>query len=121
MRLWNPADVAFQFYRWSAQDTLPSPDEIIANCLLYFFTGSTTSSTYLYYTFQGQGKGWRDEGTDVPGAFGGGPYDIVHTNEEGFRLLYRNVVHFRLLKAGGMLRLLFEWRRPNSRRPLCCA
>lgn len=35
--------------RWSAPDSALSIDFVIANCMLYWFTGKITSSFWLYY------------------------------------------------------------------------
>lgn len=67
-------------YRWSSPDTHPSTDKVIANCMLYWFTGNITSSFWLYYDRR---SGTREEGdllekTEItqPVAFGCGPYEI---------------------------------------------
>ena len=38
-----------QFYRWTGPDTHPSVDEVVANGMIYYLTGSLTSSFWLYY------------------------------------------------------------------------
>jgi epoxide hydrolase len=64
-------------YRWSAPGTHLPTDFVIANCLLYWFTGSLTSSFWLYYLFNsGNGAEYQSLGGKIeqPTAIGFGKF-----------------------------------------------
>jgi hypothetical protein len=77
------AYISEKFYRWSSPTTHPSLDELLTSCLLYWFSGSITSSFWLYYnssTLSVKGGGdvaeSMDDNVQVPSAVGLGPYEI---------------------------------------------
>lgn len=92
-------------YRWSSPETHLLPDFVIANCMLYWFTGSITSSFWLYYLRRsGDGQESKNLETtkiDQPVAFGCGNYEIHWPVRKVFDMQLTDIRSWKVLKKGG--------------------
>ena len=71
--------ISEKLFRWTAPDTKPSLDFCIANSLLYYFTGTTTSSFWNYFQMYNDFPGLstiQDDPIKQPAAITIGPYDL---------------------------------------------
>lgn len=75
-------------YRWSSPETHLSAETVIANSMLYWFTGSITSSFWLYYLRRsGDGEDVKlldNRKIEQPLAFGCGKYEIFWVSSRCF-------------------------------------
>ena len=69
-----------KFHAWSSPTTHPCSDAVIASCMLYWFTGSITSSFWLYYMrkcgSQEESYFLESQVFEQPFAFGCGSHEI---------------------------------------------
>jgi hypothetical protein len=68
-----------KIFRWSSPNTTPSLDFAIANCLLYWFSGSMTSCLWHYYLITNNSDDMQEifkTQIHQPAAIGVGPFDF---------------------------------------------
>lgn len=109
--------IAEKMYRWSSPDTHPSEDEVIANSLLYYFTGNITSSFWLYYMRRSGPTDESDllENSKImqPAGFGCGAYEIHWVDSLTFLCpTYWHADQSSFLQPA---RAAFEQQMPNTR------
>ena len=102
---WKAHCPSDQMYRWSSPETHLSPDFVIANCMLYWFTGSITSSFWLYY-LRRSGDGQESKALETtkinqPVAFGCGNYEIHWPVRKVFEMQLTDIRSWQVLEKGG--------------------
>jgi len=94
-----------KMHRWSSPDTHLSPDFIIANTMLYWFTGNITSSFWLYFLRRSgdgkQSKMLEETKIHQPVAFGCGPHEIHWPAKKAFELQLTDIRSWSVLEKGG--------------------
>ncbi|KAL7006435.1 hypothetical protein EMMF5_004088 [Cystobasidiomycetes sp. EMM_F5] len=97
-----------KMYRWSSPHTHPSEDEVIANCMLYWFTGNITSSFWLYYFRRSPDDAEKEQNRRIeetnfvqPLAFGCGKYEIHWPVKQAFVEQIPKLRQWQQLDRGG--------------------
>ncbi|KIK51278.1 hypothetical protein GYMLUDRAFT_397159 [Collybiopsis luxurians FD-317 M1] len=88
-----------KLYRWPAPDSLLSIDEVLTSALLYIYTGSLTSSLWLYVA--PTVSDYLQKKIEVPSAFSGGRVDLLWAPKSLVEEQYTKLVWWRVLKEGG--------------------
>jgi pimeloyl-ACP methyl ester carboxylesterase len=100
--------------RWSSPDTHPSDDDIIANVMIYWFTGTITSSFWLYYMRRSgdieQHNLLEKTKIEQPFWFGCGQYEIHWPAQKVFEWQVTNIRAWKVLEKGGHF---LAWEAPD--------
>ncbi|KIK53481.1 hypothetical protein GYMLUDRAFT_232738 [Collybiopsis luxurians FD-317 M1] len=88
-----------KLYRWPAPDSLLSIDEVLTSALLYIYTGSLTSSLWLYVAPTHSDH--LHKKIQVPSAFSGGRVDLFLAPKSQVEEQHEKLVWWRILGEGG--------------------
>ncbi|KAF5389113.1 hypothetical protein D9757_005004 [Collybiopsis confluens] len=88
-----------KLYRWAAPESVLSIDDVLTSALLYIYSGSLTSTLWLYVapTFVDHSH----KKIDVPSAFSSGRADLLWAPKAQAEEQYRKLLWWRILKEGG--------------------